>query len=131
MTGKDGRSKALTVAAGVAIVFGVLTLLSGGMALFGAAETRAVFGDVVHFVLWFNFVAGLAYVAAGIGLLRRRRWAVRLSALIAAATALVFAALGLHILGGGPYEMRTVIAMTIRTAVWIAIAVVAVGLKSR
>lgn len=121
----DGRSTVLTVAAGVAIVFGALTVLSGGMALFGGAGVQAVFGDVVRFVLWFNFAAGLAYIAAGAGLFRRRRWAVRLSALIAVVTALVFAALGLHILGGGAYEMRTVVAMAVRTAVWVAIAIVA------
>ncbi len=125
MTVKLDRSNVLRVAAGVAIVFGALTVFAGGIALFGAAGTRAVFGDVVHFVLWFNFAAGLAYIAAGVGLLRRRRWAARLSVLIAAATVLVFAALGLHILAGGAYEMRTVVAMTARTAVWIAIAIVA------
>jgi len=119
------RPKALTAMAVFAILFGVLTLLSGGMALFGAAEERAIFGDVVHFVLWFNFAAGFAYIVAGVGLFRRRRWAIRLAALIAIATALVFAALGMHIVGGGAYEMRTVVAMTVRTAIWVAVAVIA------
>jgi hypothetical protein len=121
----DGRSTVLTVAANVAIVFGLLTVFSGGMALFGGVEARSVFGDIVRFVLWFNFAAGFAYIIAGAGLLCRRRWAVRLSALIAFATVLVFAALGLHILQGGLYEIRTVVAMTIRAAVWIAITIIA------
>ena len=105
-------------AAAVAVVFGLATLASGGMALFGGADM----GKVVPFVLWFNFLAGFAYVAAGAGLALRRAWAVSLAMAIFAATALVFAAFGIHVWNGGPYEMRTVAAMTIRTLVWAAIA---------
>lgn len=77
------------------------------------------------FVLWFNFGAGFAYVAAGIGLLLRLPWTVWLSALIAASTVLVFLAFGVHVLTGGAYEMRTVGAMALRSSVWIGIAIVA------
>ena len=45
-----------------AIVFGLATVVTGGAALF----TRLDMGHVVAFVLWFNFLAGFAYVAAGI-----------------------------------------------------------------
>lgn len=48
----------------LATLFGALTVLSGGRALFGGSDM----GDVVAFVLWFNFLAGFAYVIAGIGL---------------------------------------------------------------
>ena len=116
---------ALTVAGAVALVFGALTIVSGGRALFGGAEARAAVGDAVPFVLWFNFLAGFAYVAAGIGLLRRRLWAVPLSWFILIATALVFAAFAVHVLTGGAYEMRTAGAMTLRTTVWAVIAIVA------
>jgi hypothetical protein len=44
---------------------------------------------------------------------------------IAAATALAFAALGVHVASGGAYEQRTVIAMTLRLLVWVAIAAIA------
>ena len=57
------RTRSLTVAAIIAIAFGLLTLVSGGRALFGGADM----GAVVPFVLWFNFLAGFAYVAAGLG----------------------------------------------------------------
>ena len=77
------------------------------------------------FVLWFNFLAGFAYLAAGIGLWGQRRWAAWLAIAIAGSTLVVFALLGLHIDGGGSYEPRTVVAMTIRSAVWAAIALVA------
>ena len=108
--------------ASFACLFGVLTVFGGGTALFGSAEAKAAAGDVVGFVLWFNFLAGFAYVAVGAGLFANRPWAAHLALAIAAASAVVLAGLGLHILTGHPYEMRTLIAMTVRTALWIAIA---------
>jgi hypothetical protein len=107
----------------VAVLFGLLTIISGGRVLFGDVAVRAAAGAVVPFVLWFNFLAGLAYVAAGLGLVMRRRWAVWLSIVIATATVLVFAAFGLHVWNGGAYEPRTVAAMSLRSIVWIAIAI--------
>ena len=120
------KSRAVAVLVGIAaLVFGLLTIAAGGRALFGGEAACAAVGNAVPFVLWFNFGAGFAYLLAGAGLLRRRRWAVWLSALIAAATVLVFLAFGAHILLGGVYEMRTVGAMTFRSLVWIGIAIVA------
>jgi len=101
----------------------VATIVSGARVLFGPGATAA--GDYVPFVLWFNFVAGFFYVAAGIGLWLRRRWATLLAVALAVLTALVFAAFGAHILGGGAYEMRTIAAMSLRTIVWFTIAVLA------
>lgn len=109
------------ITGGFAIAFGLLTMASGGSTLLGALEM----GAVVPFVLWFNTMAGLAYVAAGIGLWRRRRWAFPLSFAILAATLLVFAGFGLHVAQGRAFEMRTVFAMALRSAVWAMIALVA------
>ncbi len=114
------------IAAGVfATVFGIATVAAGGRALFGPAEARAAFGRVVPFVLWFNFLAGFAYVVAGAGLVAARRWAAALAAVIAAATALVFAGFGLHVLLGGAFEPRTVAALAFRTVSWAGLAVAA------
>lgn len=116
------RSRSLPhIAGGFAIVFGVLTLLSGGTTLLGALDM----GAVVPFVLWFNTIAGLAYVIAGFGLWLGRRWAFPLSLAIFAATLLVFAGFGLHVVRGGAFEMRTVFAMALRAVVWGGIALVA------
>lgn len=120
------RSWASKLAAGVAVVFGVLTILSGGQALFGSAAMRDAAGDAVPFVLWFNFLSGFFYILAGIGIAMGRRWAARMAVYIALAIAAVFALLGLHILQGGAFEMRTVGAMTLRLIVWIIVATVAV-----
>jgi hypothetical protein len=121
---KDKRW-ALTIAAAVAVLFGLVTSNAGSQALFGDAEARAAVGDAVPFVLWFNFLAGFAYVAAGVGLFVRRTWAARLSVAILAATILVMIAFGVHVLLGGAYEMRTVGALSLRTIVWGAIVAVA------
>jgi len=56
---KPDRLKVLAV---IAMAFGALTVFSGGRALFGDAQARAAVGNAVPFVLWFNFLAGFAYV---------------------------------------------------------------------
>ena len=115
----------ILIAAVVVTLFGLLTVLSGGRALFGGLEARAAVGDAVPFVLWFNFLAGFAYVTAGIGLMLRTNWAAKLSIAILVATVLVMIAFGVHVLLGGAYEMRTVWAMSLRTVVWgVAVGVV-------
>jgi len=119
------RSIRVRVSALVALGFGLLTLKEGGTILFGDEAARAAAGSYVPFVLWFNFVAGFFYITAGVGLLLQQRWAVWLAAAIAVTTALAFAALGLHIYSGEAYEQRTVIAMSLRTVVWVVITVVA------
>jgi len=109
----------------LAVVFGLMTLKEGGTVLFGGAAARAAAGAYVPFVLWFNFLAGFAYVAAGVALWRRQAWGAGLALGIALATGLVFAAFGVHVLTGGAYEMRTAAAMALRTTVWLVIAALA------
>jgi hypothetical protein len=117
----SNSSPVLNLAAFVAVIFGLLTIFSGGMALFGRAEM----GKTVGFVLWFNFLAGFFYVVAGIGLALKRVWSCWLALAIAIGSAAVLAAFGLHVVRGGAYEMRTVFAMMLRTAVWLVMALVA------
>lgn len=112
------RSRAVGFSALFAIIFGLLTIASGALALFGGAEM----GAVVPFVLWFNFLAGFAYTAAGIGIWRRTAWRAVLSQGLAAATACVFVLFLWHVAQGGAYEARTVAAMVFRLMVWIGIA---------
>ncbi len=108
----------------VAVGFGVLTIKEGGSILFGGEAAREAAGNYVPFVLWFNFVAGFAYVIAGVGLWMQLRWAAWLAVTIAAATAFTFGVFGMHVYSGGAYEQRTVFAMTLRTLVWVAIAAI-------
>lgn len=108
-----------------AIAFGLLTIISGGRALFGGEAAQAAVGAAVPFVLWFNFAAGFVYEAAGIGILLRRSWGFLLSVAIAISTLVVFAAFGLHVMQGGAYEPRTVVAMTFRFMAWVLMTILA------
>jgi uncharacterized membrane protein (DUF2068 family) len=109
----------------VAVGFGLLSIKSGGSILFGDGTALIAAGNYVPFVVWFNFLAGFAYVVAGAGLWMLQRWAVWLAAAIAAATVLTFVYFGVHVYAGGAYEQRTVFAMILRTVVWMAIAIIA------
>ena len=127
--GSDVKNRAykswpIRTATGVAILFGLLTILSGGRVLFGDDTARAAAGNVVWFVLWFNFLSGFAYVLAGVGIATRRRWAASLSILLAISIAVAFLFFGFRILSGEAFEMRTMGAMTLRLVVWVAIAMV-------
>jgi hypothetical protein len=113
----------MRAAAIVAVVFGAATIRAGGSVLFGDGAQAA--GNVVAFVLWFNFLAGFAYVLAGAGLWMRCHWSAQLALAIAAATVLVFGAFGIHVAASGAFEVRTAWAMTLRSAVWILIALLA------
>lgn len=107
----------------LAAAFGVATIVSGGRVLFGTKADRAAAGDYVPFVVWFNFLAGFAYVAAAAGIALARRWGALLSVGIAVATAAAGLVFGVHVLAGGPFELRTVAALAFRELVWVGIAV--------
>lgn len=128
---KQPRGWQISSLAIVAILFGLMTIKEGGAVLVGNEAAVAAAGNYVPFVLWFNFLSGFAYIAAGVGLWLQQRWAVWLAIVIAAAIAITFAAFGMHINAGGAYEQRTLIAMSMRTAVWFVIAGVTTQLWMR
>lgn len=109
--------------AGIAGIFGVMTVVSGSSVLFGPAHVRALAGDVVTFVLWFNVLAGVAYILAAIWIWRgdvrasTLAWAI---ALTTAAVALAFAAVALRDV---PVEPRTAGALFFRTFFWAGSAI--------
>ncbi len=119
------RPAGVWIASLVAIIFGLLTLKEGGLTLFGPPQYAEAAGNYVPFVLWFNFIAGFFYIIAGACLFMQRQRGARLAVAIALLTLLVFAALGVHIVTGGAFETRTLIAMTLRSLVWGGIAVYA------
>lgn len=113
--------------AGAAMLFGGATIISGGTVLSGNAEARAAAGAVVPFVLWLSFISGFAYILAGIGLALWKPWGAWLAALIAASILVASAFFTAHVMSGGVYEMRTSMAMTLRAAVWLGIALAGCG----
>jgi hypothetical protein len=119
--GKIARPRWALVVAILAGLFGLLTLKSGGEVLFIDGAGRRAAGNYVTFVVWFNFVAGFAYIAGAVGLALWRSWVVPVSFAITALTLMVFAAFGIHILMDGAYETRTVGAMSLRSFIWFII----------
>ncbi|KZL06361.1 hypothetical protein [Pseudovibrio sp. Ad26] len=115
----------------LAVVFGAMTLVSGGSVLFGPAEAQVAAGDYMPVVLWFNFLAGFLYIGAGIGIWLQHNWALGLSAIIAAATGLVALAFGFQVFQGETYEMRTVGALALRISVWTAITLTLLRSRSQ
>lgn len=101
----------------VGILFGVMTLKTGGSSLF-TEEGRMAAGNYVPFVLWFNFTAGFFYIVAGLGILLRKQWARLLAKLLAITTGTIFVAFIAHVLLGGAFEMKTLFALLLRGGFW-------------
>ena len=119
------RPLRILVAGLIAIGFGLLTIKSGAGVLFGSEEAQHAAGSFLPWLVWFNLLAGFAYIAAGAALWFQRRWGVLLALGIAIATVAAFGVFGAHVLADEAYEMRTVWAMLLRTTLWAAIAFVA------
>ncbi|MEB2310571.1 MAG: hypothetical protein OZ921_11985 [Sorangiineae bacterium] len=102
----------------VVVLFGVVTIIAGGAVLSGQVDG----GKVVPFVLWFNFLAGFFYVAAGVAIARLSRWAPRLAGLLAGATTALAVAFAAHVARGGAFEPRTALALAVRAGAWAVIA---------
>ena len=107
----------------IAMVFGAMTLFSGGAVLFADGQARADAGNYVPFILWFNFIAGFFYIAASVGIFTWQKWGLIFSRLIFIATVIASIGLAGYIATGGSFEMRTVMAMVLRSIVWLAIAI--------
>lgn len=105
-------------------LFGIATIFSAGSVLFGPEAARVAAGDIVPFVVWFNLIAGFAYVTAALGIWQGRPWAARLAVGIAVATALVAVGFAWVTYQGAAFEMRTVGALALRVAVWTLISAV-------
>lgn len=116
------RPVSISIAALVAATFGLLSIISAGMVLFGPEAARASAGAYAGFVVWFNFLSGFVYVLAGLALWSMRRHGAWIALGLAAAIALVSAGFGWHVASGAAYEMRTAAALAFRFAVWLVIA---------
>lgn len=119
------KPKSMIIMAVIALIFGLVTLYSGGEVIFLDGAGRARAGDYIGFIVWFNFIAGFAYILAAYGFYKSEQWSVILSKIIVIATLIAFGALGVHIFNGGAFEIRTVAAMILRSLVWIVMAFVA------
>ena len=112
--------KYIRIIAGVlAILFGFMTLKEGGTLLFGGPEALKEAGNVVPWVLYYNFTAGFVYLATGVLTLEDRPIAKRLALGLAVVNLLVLSSLIIYIFTGGLYMERTPVAMAFRTGFWM------------
>ena len=106
------------LAALLALVIGLLTVVEGGIVLLGI-ETKPY--PVLPWLLRYNVAMGFVSLAAGYGLWRERGWAAMLSRMVLACHGLVFLTLvGMHPLGM-TVAVNSIMAMLFRTAIWIGI----------
>lgn len=108
--------------AALLISFGALTLFMSSSVLFDWFGIREMEGDYVPFVVWANFIAGILYIIGSIGLIKSRKWTLRV--LISAVVILLVTFVGLitHIKLGGLFETKTVGAMVFRISITLAFA---------
>jgi hypothetical protein len=115
------------VAALLALVIGLLTVVEGGIVLLGL-ETKPY--PVLPWLLRYNVVMGLVSLAAGHGLWREQGWAEKLSGMVLACHGLVFLSLvGMHLLGM-TVAVNSIGAMLFRTVIWIGIMFMIRGRKN-
>jgi len=123
MSGPETRRRRRgQILAAIAGVFGLVTITAASGVLFGPEPARTLAGDIVPFVVWFNFFAGFAYLAAAVGLWRIRPWGHKLALAIAVATAGAAVIFTVVAATGTPVEPRTGGALALRLAVWGTIA---------
>jgi hypothetical protein len=116
------------IAALLALVIGLLTVVEGGIVLLGF-ETKPY--PVLPWLLRYNVAMGFVSLAAGHGLWREQRWAATLSRIILACHWVVFLLLVVMDLLGMTVAMNSIGAMLFRTAIWTGINIMIRGGGSR
>ena len=106
------------MAAGVAVVFGLLTVVEGSLVLLGISHPDYV---VLQPLLIYNVIMGVIGLVAGAALWLNRRWALTLAIIIGAAHVIVLLVVGMMYLSGEAVALHSVRAMTVRSVIWLAI----------
>ena len=81
---------------------------------FGIREKE---GHFIPFVVWANWICGLLYLIAALGILRNQYWGKLLLIISLVILILTYIGLFIQINNGVPYETKTIGAMTFRIAV--------------
>jgi hypothetical protein len=114
------RRKAVVAVAIAAVLFGVLTVIVGVRALFGAGP-----GYVVYLpLLRFNTIMGIAYVAVGVIAWRNLKLAVYGAAAICVLNLFALGTIGYLYTPDGPIARESLRAMMLRTIVWLLLLLV-------
>ncbi len=101
----------------VAVVFGLVTIVSGSRVLLGADPGYIVFQPL----LLFNTAMGFIYVGAGVAAWRNLARGRTMAGAIFALNLVVLAATAALYSSGDSVAIESVRAMTLRTVVWLAL----------
>ncbi len=103
------------VLAGIAVLFGVVTIFAGTRVLRGADPGYIVFRPL----LLYNTIMGFVYAGVGVAMWRRLDHGRKGAATIFLLNLLVLGAIGIVYLSGGAVAVESLRAMTLRTGVWL------------
>jgi len=109
------------IAASIAVVFSLLTIVEGTQVLLGITQPEYV---VLTPLLIYNVLMGFVGLFAGIVLWRNLGWSLKLTTLVVAAHIIVLLTVGVIHLSGGAVASHSVNAMIIRSVIWAAITLV-------
>ena len=99
------------------IIFGGVTLFMSSSVLFAWFGIREKEGHFIPFVVWANWICGMLYLIAALGILRNQSWAKLLLIISLVILILTYFGLFIQINDNVPYETKTIGAMTFRIAV--------------
>ncbi|MDX2471326.1 MAG: hypothetical protein QNL04_12205 [SAR324 cluster bacterium] len=119
-TATENPNKKFTPLKGLAIfmfIFGLLTVKSGGGVLF-VDSIREVAGNYILPIVWFNFLAGALSLLVAPSLWLGKVWAPKVASAVFFAYLAMDLYLAVHIVTGGMYMEKTILAMAIRTTMW-------------
>ena len=106
------------LAAALAIIIGLLSIKEGGSVLLGL-ETKPY--HVLPWLVMYNVALGFVSAVAGIGIWTQRAWSGTLAVVILLLHGLVFLSLFLMYEFGKEVTFISVMAMLVRTIVWLVI----------
>lgn len=115
---KDAVTRAAAVAG---FLFSALTVAAGSRVLAGIDRPDYV---VLPWLVIYNVAAGIVGVVVAPGLWKPRPWAVQFARALASAHGAVFAVLVARWVAGSAVANTSLMAMLLRTLVWVAIALV-------
>ncbi len=105
----------------------ILSILVGSASLVSGTSVLTGMREVDYFTLTslivYNTVAGMLALIAGIGLWKKKRWALQLTAVIAGAHLFVLTLVSFGYIKEGPVAIEILYAIVFRVIVWIVIVV--------
>jgi hypothetical protein len=112
--------KVVAAVAIAAVLFGIVTIVSGVRVLLGSDPGYVVYMPLLRF----NTIMGVAYIAVGVVAWRNLRLGVYGAAAICVLNLVAIAAIGYLYAPNGSIASTSVLAMTLRTVVWLALFLV-------